>query len=142
MPNSGMNVLTSRSDEWETPDWLFRALDTEFGFTLDPCATKENAKCATFITKEQDGLQTKWGHAHRAFINPPYSEIQEWVVAALQQTCDLTVLLLPVRTDTRWFRMLIELPDVRIRYLRKRIRFLEAGVEQSSPRFASLIAIL
>jgi site-specific DNA-methyltransferase (adenine-specific) len=37
--------------------WLFKALDTEFGFTLDPCATHENAKCSLYFTKAEDGLK-------------------------------------------------------------------------------------
>jgi hypothetical protein len=37
--------FSSRTDDWTTPQWLFEALDSEFGFTLDPCCTHENAKC-------------------------------------------------------------------------------------------------
>ena len=48
--------FSSRSDEWETPRWLFEALNAEFGFDLDPCCTKENAKCARFFTRDVDGL--------------------------------------------------------------------------------------
>ena len=29
---------------WETPLALYNKLNKEFNFTLDPCATKENAK--------------------------------------------------------------------------------------------------
>lgn len=43
--------------EWETPQWLFDELsETYGGFTLDPCATRENAKCERFFPREQDGL--------------------------------------------------------------------------------------
>lgn len=47
--------------EWATPQALFDELDAEFHFTLDPCATPENAKCDKFFTKEDDGLIQKWG---------------------------------------------------------------------------------
>jgi hypothetical protein len=33
----------SQSCEWSTPPELFRELDQEFHFTLDACATPENA---------------------------------------------------------------------------------------------------
>lgn len=54
-------LLSSQTDEWATPQDLFDTLDATFHFTLDPCATPENAKCAKFYTKEQDGLKQDWG---------------------------------------------------------------------------------
>ena len=40
--------FSSDSNEWATPKDLFDILDEEFLFTLDPCATKDNAKCSKF----------------------------------------------------------------------------------------------
>lgn len=57
-------LTSSNTDEWATPQDLFDALDATFHFTLDPCATPENAKCAKFYTKEQDGLKQDWGGGH------------------------------------------------------------------------------
>lgn len=54
-------LTSSNTDEWATPQDLFDTLDATFHFTLDPCATPENAKCAKFYTKEQDGLKQDWG---------------------------------------------------------------------------------
>ena len=54
-------LFSSNSVEWETPLSLFRALDEEFHFNLDPCSTHENAKCAAHFTKEEDGLLQDWG---------------------------------------------------------------------------------
>ena len=54
-------VFSKQTDEWSTPQELFDNLDKEFNFDLDPCATKENAKCSLFYTKEQDGLSKSWG---------------------------------------------------------------------------------
>jgi site-specific DNA-methyltransferase (adenine-specific) len=51
---------SSATPEWETPQKLFAALDAEFGFTLDVCATPENAKCPHFITKDQNALRLSW----------------------------------------------------------------------------------
>ena len=36
-------IKTSKKDDWETPQELFEELDYEYNFTLDPCATPENA---------------------------------------------------------------------------------------------------
>ena len=47
---------SSTTNEWATPDDLFEALDKEFKFTLDPCATDDNHKCKKYYTKETNGL--------------------------------------------------------------------------------------
>ena len=65
----GKEVLfSSKSDEWATPPEIFEALDREFGFNLDPCATEENHKCAKFYTSEEDGLKQPWGGTERSSI--------------------------------------------------------------------------
>lgn len=61
MLNKGL--FTSSKAEWATPPDLFRDLDAEFHFDLDPCATPENAKCEKFYTIEDDGLAQDWGGA-------------------------------------------------------------------------------
>jgi hypothetical protein len=38
-------LFTSRTEEWETPEYVFLALKKEFDFQVDVCATSENAKC-------------------------------------------------------------------------------------------------
>ncbi len=37
-------MFSSATEEWATPQHIFDSLDREFNFTLDPCATPENAK--------------------------------------------------------------------------------------------------
>lgn len=54
-------LFSSKSDEWETPQDVFDALNAEFDFDLDPCATSENHKCDRYFTKEQNGLVQNWG---------------------------------------------------------------------------------
>lgn len=54
-------MFSSASAEWATPQAFFDALDAEFHFTLDPCSTHENAKCAKHYTKAEDGLTKSWG---------------------------------------------------------------------------------
>jgi hypothetical protein len=47
----GVSVhFSSATAEWETPQALFDELAWLVGgFTLDPCATPENAKCGVFV---------------------------------------------------------------------------------------------
>lgn len=63
-------LFSSASVEWATPWPLFRELDAEFHFDLDPCSTHENAKCAAHFTQEEDGLLQDWGAKEYFAIRP------------------------------------------------------------------------
>jgi phage N-6-adenine-methyltransferase len=98
-------LYSSRTDEWPTPQSFFDELNAEFGFTLDPCASAQNAKCRAFYTKEQNGLEQDW-NTHRVFCNPPYGKtMRDWARKCYEASrCGaLVVLLAHARTDTRWF---------------------------------------
>ena len=43
-------LFSSKTDNWATPPEVFKDLDNEFKFTLDPCASKENHKCDKYFT--------------------------------------------------------------------------------------------
>lgn len=43
-------MVSSKTNEWATPQRLFDYLNTKFNFTLDPCATDENHKCDNYYT--------------------------------------------------------------------------------------------
>jgi len=98
--------FSSATVEWETPQWLFDALNQEFGFTLDPCCTHENAKCRKHFTRIDDGLRQPWTD-EVVFMNPPYGrEIHGWMAKAHHAaTCEraLVACLVPARTDTKWW---------------------------------------
>jgi len=131
-------LYSSKSDEWYTPQKLYEELDAEFHFNLDPCATPESAKCEMYYTKEQDGLSQKWG-GNRVFCNPPYSEINKWVEKAYRETREdntLVVMLIPARTDTKFFHNYI--------YGRSEVRFIKGRVHFSGADrapFPSMIVI-
>ena len=57
--------------EWSTPQDFYDNLNSEFHFTLDPCATDENHKCEKYYTKEVNGLLQDW-YGETVFCNPPY----------------------------------------------------------------------
>ncbi len=63
-------MFSSKTDDWATPQDFFDELNREFGFTLDPCADHVNHKCATYYTKEQDGLVHDWG-GNEYFVTLP-----------------------------------------------------------------------
>ena len=61
---------TSSSQEWAPPQKFFDELNAEFHFTLDPCCTHENAKCAKHYTIEDDGLSKSWGGQGDSILQP------------------------------------------------------------------------
>lgn len=119
--NAGM--FTSTTDDWPTPADLFDALDREFRFTLDPCASAANAKCANFFTKEDDGLSQEW--AGSVFMNPPYGrEIGKWVAKAYEsaEAGATVVCLIPARTDTAYWHDYV-MRATEVRFIRSRLHF-------------------
>ena len=136
MVNAGM--FTSKTDAWETPQEFFDILNAEFHFTLDACALPENAKCAQYYTPEQDGLSQSW--TGTVWCNPPYGrEISRWVEKAAKSAEQgaMVVMLLPARTDTRWFHRYIY-GKAEIRFVPGRLKF--GGSKNSAP-FPSMVAI-
>jgi phage N-6-adenine-methyltransferase len=97
--------FSSRTDEGVTPQWLFDALDSEFGFTLGPCSTHENAKCKRHFTIKENGLLQDWS-GETVFMNPPYGpQIGQWMRKAYLESRKgaIVVCLVPARTDTKWW---------------------------------------
>lgn len=137
----GMNkgLFTSKTVEWETPQSLFDELDEEFGFTLDPCATRKNAKCKRYFTPKKDGLKQEW--TGMVFMNPPYGRvIGDWIKKAYEAARGggaTVVCLIPSRTDTRWWHEYV-VKATEIRFIRGRLKF--GGGKNSAP-FPSAIAI-
>ena len=135
-------MFSKKSDEWATPQWLFDSMNQKYGFTLDPSATPENAKCSKFYTMEDDGLSKNWA-GERVFINPPYSKCYDWVKKAhkeAQQENTKVVMLLPARTDTKWFHEFCMDKKVtsEIVFVKGRLKF---GDQTNAAPFPSMIIV-
>lgn len=118
----GETRTTEANEGWETPQDLFDALNAEFGFTLDVCATTENAKCERYFTLRENGLWQEWTGV--CWMNPPYGrEIGRWMQRAYEASLDGTtvVCLVPARTDTGWWHDYAMRGEVR--FLRGRLNF-------------------
>lgn len=135
-------MFSSEKDDWETPQDLFDELNKEFNFTLDPCANENNHKCKKYYTKKEDGKLQNW-KGETVFCNPPYGrKIGEWVEKCYNHGKSgdgVAVMLIPARTDTRWFHEYIyEKKGVSIRFLKGRVKF--GGSKNGAP-FPSMIVI-
>lgn len=119
-------VFKSASDHWATPVDVYAALNKEFSFNDDPCPLGGHG-----------GLDREWGE--RTFVNPPYSEIAKWVKYAYEQSQEgkLIVMLIPARTDTRWWHEFV-MKAKEIRFLRGRLKF--GGAKHNAP-FPSCVVV-
>lgn len=137
-----MNVevhFSHKTDEWATPQDFFNKINAEFDFTLDVCATPESAKCAAFYTEDDNGLEQPW--SARNWCNPPYSDIKAWVAKARREQLlgNMTVMLIPARTDTAVFHdSIYKQQNVEVRFVRGRLKF---GGQKNSAPFPSMIVI-
>ena len=134
-------MFSSATDNWSTPQDFFDKLNDEFHFTLDVCADENNHKCEHYYTKEIDGLSRPW--IGTVWCNPPYGrKIGEWVRRAYlssQIGSATVVMLLPARTDTRWFHDYIyNKSNTEIRFIKGRLKF--GGCKNSAP-FPSMVVI-
>jgi phage N-6-adenine-methyltransferase len=129
-----------QKDLWATPPHIFNTLNDEFHFTLDPCCTKETAKCAKFYTSEEDGLTKSW-RGESVFCNPPYSRgnIDLWVAKCFSEHVkgSNVVALLPVSSSSAWWHNFV-LNVAHVRFYERRIKFV--GAKDTAP-FSSVVAI-
>jgi phage N-6-adenine-methyltransferase len=134
-----MNVHFSHlTDEWVTPQAFFDEQDARWNFTLDVCATIENAKCERHYTKASDGLRQSWA-GERCWMNPPYGRvIGDWMRKAYEENLrgTLVVCLVPARTDTAWWHDYAMHGE--IQFIRGRLKF--GGGKTNAP-FPSAVVV-
>ena len=120
-------IMSSNSQEWETPQNFFDRLDEEFHFTLDAAATSENAKCSHYYTLQDNALWQRWVGV--IWCNPPYGRvIGKFVRRGFEeaQSGAVVVMLIPSRTDTAyWHNFVMKAKE--IRFVRGRLCFSDSG---------------
>ena len=130
--------FSSEKTDWETPQRFFDAINAEFGFTLDSCATDGNAKVNQWITPEMDSLKYPWVGV--VWMNPPYGYgIGKWIRKAYEESRRGAVVvgLIPAKTETSWWHEYVMKAE-EIRLIRGRLRF--SGSQISAP-FPSAVVV-
>ena len=122
-------MFSSASQHWTTPEDTYADLDEEFHFTLDPCP----------LHADFDGLAIPW--VGSVFVNPPYGKgnvIAPWIKKGYEAALAgaTVVMLLPSRTDTRWWHDYVMQGE--IRFIKGRLKF--GGAKNSAP-FPSAVVI-
>lgn len=148
------------TDEWATPREFFMALDAEFGFGVDAAARDGNALKDVYLGPDhpnpaaRDALVPDWrevaevcGVAPVYWCNPPYSRCAEFVAKAAegQRRGVTTVMLIPSRTDTRYWHAYVwdqdrrvYRPGVEVRFVKGRLKF---GDSTNSAPFPSVVIV-
>lgn len=154
-PNSPL--FSSESAEWTTPQYVFDWIDKHYGpVMLDAAATPSNHLAPFYFSRScpdweplcvEDAMKRHWQTDGTVFLNPPYGrEIAEWVSKAYYESVGhflRVVMLLPARTDTRWWHEYVMRAD-EIWLLEGRLKFgraAEAGEVKASAPFPSAIVV-
>lgn len=135
-------MFSSAKAEWATPQDFYDQLDAEFEFTLDAAADSTNHKGYYWygpdhpLASYRDAFTRPW--EGRVWCNPPYGRgIGAWVRKGYEESLGgaTVVMLLPARTDTRWFHDYCVKGD--IRFIKGRLKF---GGADAAP-FPSMVVI-
>lgn len=149
-------MFSSASDLWATPQALFDSYNVTHRFTLDAAADETNHKCDDWLGPGgliEDALSVDW--MGRVWLNPPYSMATEFLEHACRQSREHdvgSVILLPSRTDTKWFHTYVwyapyqcVYPWVKeLQFIKGRLKFgsPEGGAVTNSAPFPSLVVTL
>jgi phage N-6-adenine-methyltransferase len=134
---------TLHGNEFETPDWLFKHLDSEFHFTHDLACSKDNMKCQNGLCVEQvDALAVDWHLLSKGWmwLNPPYSPLKPWVQKAQKEFLlgAKIVVLMPPVLSSRYFS---QVPPSQVRLIVGRIGFVKNGKEMKGNMADSCLVI-
>ena len=128
-------LFSSDSDEWRTPKDLFNELNKKFKFECDVAATNDNRLCEWHYSKLNNGLENNWHTSN--WCNPPYSQLAKWIAKAdlEAEKGNLTVMLIPARTDTKAFHAHIY-KKWHVQFLKGRLKFSDS---KNSAPFPSML---
>lgn len=151
------NFMQERSD-YLTPPEMIQEIFQELNllgiysgdkFDLDTCCSQKNIPaCNHYIEGENDGLSLEWQQLN--YCNPPYKTCDKWVKKAFAefQNGKISVLLIPARTETKYWQEYILKngfairENVYVRFLRKGLCFLNPETNEKMGVFKNALAIV
>ncbi len=119
------DLVSSRKQDWSTPDHLVQQWVEEYNLNTDLCAMPYNARLPNFITPEMDSLSKPWADPIRGFCNPPYGDIPSWMRHALLSCSHggFSLHLVPANPDTAWFHDYAK--HAQVDFFRGRVNFVD-----------------
>ena len=137
----------SDRQDWGTPrsfiDWIQN--HHKVTFDLDAAASDHNHKAPNYITKEMDSLSMNWsGHV---WLNPPFGRaLPDFMRKCAQQIANKNVdsirVLIPARTDTKWFHEIVMPHADKIYLIKGRFNFrFDEAIEGANAPFPSMLVV-
>ena len=141
------NYSQNKTDYKTPPELIEKALSIIYPaevFSLDTCCSDTTFPAENYyIEGITDGLKADWMFFN--WCNPPFNQCQKWIKKAYdeQQKGNFTVMLLPVRTETKyWHDYILFNPDVSVHGLRKGYKFIDADSGEYLGIFKNALALV
>ena len=112
------NLEFDEKNSWGTDPDVFNALDKEFNFSLDICASVKNTFCEFHYNIDVSGLDNCWSEylwylkhsgeklSNAVWLNPPYGRgyIKKFMNKCIEQKEKgvISVMLVPATLDAKW----------------------------------------
>lgn len=145
------------SDEWGTPDSIFRLIPS--GEYFDPCPSHDqpvrharfyDGHNVSIYCREKpirnplfSGLEIAW--SSKNFVNPPFSDPEPWIKKGLDlffEHATQSIIVLPDFTDRKWWRRTVQPSRVPVVFIGRHKFIPLLGQKESQPRFGtSLLCI-
>lgn len=142
-------LMSSAQQDWRTPRSLFDAVSAlAGGFDIDLAADASNHLVNPWLGVRglhYDALQTDWyrGAMARGWLNPPYGpHLRPFAAKAVNEVTRSpgfeVWMLVPARTDTRWWNLLMS-RAVEVIFIAGRVRFERPDGARDAAPFPSAI---
>lgn len=121
--------LMSVNQTWGTPRIFFNYLEERFLFVpdLDAAASSGNAKANFYFTEKDNSLVKQW--FGQVWLNPPFGKVllPQFLKKCNEQIkteqVERIMVLIPARTDTKWFHEIVCKGATRIYLIKGRFNF-------------------
>lgn len=114
MKNRLKGCMMHETDNWKTPKKMYNYYMKQKYIDCFKYNSTENEYENNYYKK-------------KLFVNPPYSQmdkVTDWLIDQYKNECEI-VLLVPARTDTKWFHRLLKLQPL-IYFIKGRLKFNES----------------
>lgn len=134
-----------RAEDFSTPELFVKFVENTYGvrFTLDAAADENNAKAPVWIDEKADALKQDWRGV--VWLNPPYGRnIPTFLERAIEMKymCEMIVVLIPARTDTKWFHELVVPNANDVLLIKGRLQFIhDSTVKNSCAPYPSMLVV-
>tara|TARA_Y100000401_G_scaffold116725_1_gene123198 strand:+ start:1180 stop:1578 length:399 start_codon:yes stop_codon:yes gene_type:complete len=121
-------IKKSKSNNWGTPKNIIEKYKDYF----DPCP----------YNYKVDGLKIEW--KDKNFVNPPFDKLNLWCKKINEEVKKgkEVVLLIPARTDTKYFHKYILPLDPKIEFIKGRLKYIDLDNSSKKPTSAPFPTLL